>query len=72
MFDWLKELCKKISDANCLDTKEMQMVEMALRLWEPYETILDENIGIDLITKEKADFFQLEYAIHRNATKEKM
>ena len=65
MFEFSKELCNKIKTSDCLEPKELQIVEMALRMWESYEEILNENLGLD----RKKDFFQLEYAIHKNSLK---
>lgn len=69
MFKWSKELCNKIKDANCLEPSELQMVEIALRLYECYEEILDENIGLDIRIKKETNFFELEHAVHRNSLK---
>ena len=65
MFEWSKELCKKIADSNCLEPKEMQMVEIALRIYESYEIILNENLDLG-----DTNLFKLEHSIHRNHRKE--
>lgn len=64
MFEWSKEICKKIKDSNCLDSSELQMVEMSLRIWESFENILDESIILS-----DTDLFELEHAVHRNRKK---
>ena len=71
MFEWSKELCKKISNSDCLSKNELQMVEIALRLYECYEEALNENLGLDIIAKRETNLFQLEHAINRNSLKEK-
>lgn len=62
MFEWSKEICKKIKDSGCLEPRELQMVEIALRMNELQEKILNENLGID-----SDNMFELEHAIHKNA-----
>ena len=57
MFEWSKEICKKIKDADCLKFRELQKVEVALRLYELQEFILDEFTGV-----EDSDMFELEYS----------
>lgn len=69
MFEWSKNLCNKLKDADCLSAHELEMIEISLRLYECYTEVLNENLGLDLRTKE-ANFFQLEHAIHRNREKE--
>lgn len=64
MFEWSKEICKKIKDSNCLDSSELQMVEMSLRIWESFENILDESIGLS-----DTNLFELEHAVYRNRKK---
>lgn len=64
MFEWSKGICKKIKDSGCLEPRELQMIEIALRMNELHEKILNENLGID-----SDNMFELEYAIHKNATK---
>lgn len=72
MFNWSKGICNKIKDSDCLSKHELEMVEISLRLYECFEDILDENIGLDLRTKEETNFFELEHAIHRNSLKKEM
>lgn len=64
MFEWSKEICKKIKDSNCLDSSELQMVEMSLRIWESFENILDESIVLS-----DTNLFELEHAVYRNRKK---
>lgn len=72
MFEWSKEVCNDIKEANCLSKSNLQTVEMALRLYECFEQILDECIGLDIRTKEETNFFELEHAVYRNSIKENM
>ena len=69
MFEWSKEICNKIKDSNCLEDKKLQMVEISLRLYELYNEILNENLGLDLIDGKETNYFELEHAIHRNIEK---
>ena len=46
MYEWSKRVVKKISDANCLDTVELRMVEIVLRTHEIHEEIINECIGV--------------------------
>lgn len=47
MFEWSKEIMKKIEDSNCLEEKELAGVEIALRMYDMYEQALDENLGLE-------------------------
>lgn len=46
MYEWSKEIIEKIDKANCLDIKELRMVEIALRMSEIHEGIMNECIGV--------------------------
>ena len=58
MYEWSKEIIKKISDANCLTEKEIRMVEISLRMNEIHEEILNECVGLSEKNK-----YELEYKI---------
>ena len=64
MYEWSKIIIKKISDANCLDLKELRMVEVILRTHEVYEDIMNECIGISENNK-----YELEYGMVRKEKK---
>lgn len=64
MFEYENGICKKIKDADCLDAKELQAVEIALRLTACYDMLLNEALGLD--DPNKFDF-GLKYAVHKNA-----
>lgn len=44
MYEWSKGIVEKIQKANCLDDKELRMVEIALRLSEIHEELLMESL----------------------------
>lgn len=46
MYEWSKEVVRKITEANCLNLKELRMVEIALRVSETHEYIMNECIGV--------------------------
>ena len=46
MYNWSKEIINKIERANCLNIKELRMVEVALRMSEIHESIMNECIGV--------------------------
>lgn len=56
MYEWSKSIIEKISNANCLDARELRQVEIALRINEIYGQVLDECIGL---TDE--DKYELKY-----------
>jgi hypothetical protein len=62
MFEWSKGICKKIKESGCLEPRELQMVEIALRMNELNDMIYIENLGIS-----SDNMFELEHAIHKNA-----
>ena len=45
MYEWSKNLTEKINKANCLPDADLRMVELALRLYEIHNDVLDECIG---------------------------
>ena len=47
MFSWSKDIMKKITDANCLTDRELSLVEIALRLQDCHQGLLNECLGID-------------------------
>ena len=46
MYDWSKNIVNKISEANCLSEKDIRVVEIALRMYEIHNDILNECIGL--------------------------
>ena len=64
MFEWSKKLSDKIAESGCLDTKEMQSVEIALRLLDIHDHVRIEAIGADDGYGER---FDLKYQILKNA-----
>lgn len=46
MFDWSKDMIKKISESGCLKEDEIRAVEVALRSYDALNHILNECIGI--------------------------
>ena len=69
VFEYSEEICNKIKNANCLDAKDLQMVEIALKLYECHSEILNECLGLDITTKEENDYFKLKHSVHRNNLK---
>lgn len=61
MFEWSKEVSDKIAESGCISDKDMQVVEMALRMYEIHEKILNESIGIT-----DDNFWELKYQIYKN------
>lgn len=45
MYEWSKEIVKKISDSGCLNASELRSTEVALRACEVVEGILEEASG---------------------------
>lgn len=64
MFEYEDEICKKIKEAGCLDAKELQAVEIALRLTACHDMILNEALGLD--NRPEGFDFSLKHAIHKN------
>jgi hypothetical protein len=46
MYEWSKNIIKKIADANILDKNELAMTEVALRMSEIHEGLMNECIGV--------------------------
>ena len=46
MYEWSKGIIKKIADANILDTNELAMTEISLRMSEIHEGLMNECIGV--------------------------
>ena len=59
-----KKLSDKIAESGCLDTKEMQSVEIALRLLDIHDHVMIEAIGAD---DGYGEIFDLKYQILKNA-----
>lgn len=56
MFSWSKTIMKKIVNKEELTERDKQNIEMALRMWDSFENVLDEPL---CITED--NFFELEY-----------
>lgn len=67
MYEWSKNIVRKIADANCLEKNELGIVEISLRLWEAYNDLLNENIGLVEDSKCK---YELEHVIPRPRIKD--
>lgn len=65
MFEYEDKICRKIKEAGCLDEKELQAVEISLRLTACHDMLLNEALGLD-IDKSKQFNFGLNYAVHKN------
>lgn len=46
MYEFSKEIIEKINTAKCLTVKELRITEVALRMYELNEDILDESTGL--------------------------
>lgn len=57
MFSWSKEITKKISDSGCLTERELSLVEIALRMQDCHQGLLNECLGID----DGEKYFDLQY-----------
>lgn len=67
LFKQSEEICKKVSDSGCVSGKELQQIEMGLKLFDLYEEMLDQVLGLDLYHNEQLELdFQLKYALERN------
>ena len=56
MYELSKEIIEKINTAKCLTLKELRVTEIALRMYEVNEDILDESIGLS-----NNDKYELKY-----------
>ena len=56
MYEWSKGIVEKIEKANCINPEEIRMVEIALRMQEIHEDILDECIGAS-----KGNLYELQH-----------
>lgn len=65
MFEWSKEICDKIAQSGCISDKDLQCVEMALRMYDINNAMLNESIG--LVNQDDFDFFELRYQVNKNA-----
>lgn len=65
MFEYEDGICKKIKNSGCLDAKELQAVEIALRLTACHDMILNEALGLE--NKQGGFDFDLKHAIHKDA-----
>lgn len=55
-----ENIIDKIADSGCLEAKELEIIEAALKLWCIYDEILDVLLGI---TKDNK--FNLKYRVKR-------
>lgn len=46
MFEYEENICKKIYETKCLEPKELQAVEIALKLTASYDMILNEALDL--------------------------
>ena len=46
VYEFSKEIIEKINTAKCLTVKELRITELALRMYEVNEDILDESTGL--------------------------
>ena len=58
MYEWSKRVIKKIADANILDKNELAMTEIALRMSEMHEELMNECIGVSEDSK-----YELEHVV---------
>lgn len=56
MYEWSKKIVEKIEKANCLSPDEIRVVEIALRMQDIYEDLLDECIGVS-----KENLYELQH-----------
>lgn len=56
MYEWSKGIVEKIINAECLTEQELRMTEIALRMYEVTEEILDEAVGLS-----SEDKYELKY-----------
>lgn len=56
MYEFSKEIIEKINTAKCLTVKELRMTELALRMYEVNEDILNEATGLS-----NNDKYELKY-----------
>lgn len=67
MFSKSEEICKKIKDCGCISDSELQYVEMGLKIFNCYNEMLNQNIGLDLQLNEQLEIdFRLKHAVSRN------
>lgn len=65
MFEWSKEICENIAQSGCISNRDLQCVEIALRMYDINNAILNESIGIT--NRADFDFFELRYQVNKNA-----
>lgn len=63
MFEWSKEIVKKIADSGCLDENELHMTELALRMTDIYSSMLDEKIEVT------DNMYELQYSLDKCSDK---
>lgn len=69
-FSYSKGICNKLRNREELTPKEIQSIELALRLTDCYESLLGESLGLDVsagdVEGENGEF-DLKHQLHRNA-----
>lgn len=63
MFEYEDSICKKIFEAECLEPKELQAVEIALKLTASHDMLLNEALGLS--DKGNQFDFGLKYALYK-------
>ena len=56
MYEWSKNITKKISESNCLNSSELAIVEIALRMYDIWEMMT-----LDAIFPKENNTYELEY-----------
>lgn len=58
MFEWSKDIVRKIEESGCVSKQELRSIEVALRLYDVYNRALDECLNL-----EEESFLELEHRI---------
>ena len=58
MFEWSKDIVRKIEESGCVSKHELRSIEVALRLYDVYNRALDECLNL-----EEESFLELEHRI---------
>ena len=56
MYEWSKDIMKKIADSNCLKSNELAIVEIAVRMYDVWEMMT-----WDAISPKENNTYELEY-----------
>lgn len=46
MYEWSKEIINKIKNTKIFNENELRTIEVALRMYDVCENILDESVGL--------------------------